>query len=386
MANVHTLTTSSTRAASTKRPFWNSSIASVRSLQLSLLSFLVTAFVVSLTSCSDENSAVGTSEEVNAAGKRNSAKVVNVYSERQEPFIKPLLDRFTAETGIEVNLLSAKGDALIVKISQEAKNSPADVLITSDVARLTRAKNAGLLSPLSENLAQKVNQNLRDDQNHWVGLTKRARVFVAKSIEDKAKLPSTYFQMADDVLGAGLCVRSSSNVYNQSLVAALITRTDEATVEQWAKGVVSNMARTPQGGDRDQIRAVAKGECRYALVNTYYFASMMADEKDQAITRDLQVIWPDQQGYGAHVNISGIAKVATAPNPNSAEMLVEFLLSAESQRWYAEANNEYPAVSGISISDALKSFGQFKEDDISLTDVGSGNRLAVMVMDRAGWR
>lgn len=314
------------------------------------------------------------------------SRSVNVYSERQEPFIKPLLERFTAQSGIEVNLLTAKGDALIVKIAQEGKNSPADVLITSDVARLTRAENAELLAMLPNNLYSQVPANARDAEHRWLGLTTRARVLVALKTAEADQLPDTYLKMADPVLGKGVCVRSSSNVYNQSLVAGLNARWGSSKTEQWAKGLVANMARAPQGGDRDQIRAVARGACRYALVNTYYLAAMLQDDKDASLASELKIIWPDQEGEGTHINISGIALIKNAPNEAAALELIDYLLSEKAQEWYADTNNEYPIKSSIKRSDVLEEFGVFKADNIALEEIGNGNEEAVKIMDRAGWR
>ncbi|WP_201066967.1 MULTISPECIES: Fe(3+) ABC transporter substrate-binding protein [Thiorhodovibrio] len=314
---------------------------------------------------------------------------VNLYSARKEALIKPLLDRFTEQTGIEVNLVTGKADALLQRLKSEGANSPADLLLTVDAGNLHRAKAAGLTQVAeSETITEAVPENYRDPEGHWVGLSLRARpiMYVTERV-DPSEL-STYEALADPKWEKRICIRSSSNVYNQSLVASLIFANGEEVTETWAKGVVDNMARPPMGGDRDQIKAAAAGECDIAVANTYYLAGMLGSddpgERDPA--EQVAVFWPNQDGRGAHVNVSGAAVTAAAKNKDAAVQLMEFLLSPESQAWYAQANGEYPVRAGVEISPVLAEWGEFKADDLNLETLGELNDDAVLLMDRAGWK
>lgn len=314
---------------------------------------------------------------------------VNVYSARKEALIKPLFDRFTEQTGITVNLVTAKADALLERLRREGANSPADVLITVDAGNLHRAKTAGVTQPMtSETLTKAVPENYRDPQAHWVGLTLRARpILYVKDKVDPASL-STYEALADPAFKGSICIRSSDNIYNQSLVASLIAAHGVETTETWAKGLVANLARSPKGGDRDQIKAAAAGECSLAIANTYYLAGMLTGESedDRATAEQLAVFWPNQDGRGVHVNVSGAALTAAAPNKDAAIALVEFLASPESQAWYAEANGEYPIRTDVPPSSTLAAWGAFKADSLNLAQLGELNAEAVKLMDRVGWR
>lgn len=320
---------------------------------------------------------------------RVSAAEVNVYSAREENLIKPLLDRFSDETGIRVNLITAGADALTTRMELEGANSPADVLLTVDVGRLWRAKEAGLLQSVeSDVLSSQVPVQYRDSDNQWFAASLRSRVIVYdKERVDPAEL-STYEALADPEWRGDICVRSSSNIYNQSLVASLISHHGETATEEWANGLVENFARSPQGGDRDQIAAVAIGQCQLAIVNTYYLAGMInstiEDQREQASR--VAVFWPNQDGRGAHINISGAAVARHAPNPEAAVQLLEYLVSDEAQAWYADTNNEYPVREGVPVSETLASWGAFKADDLALEQLGIHNADAVRLMDRAGWR
>lgn len=318
-----------------------------------------------------------------------AAEEVNLYSARQEALIKPLLDRFTEQTGIKVNLVSAKDDALIKRLESEGRNSPADLLLTADAGRLHRARELGVLAPLqSELLQQRIPASYRDPEGHWFGLSLRARpILYVHGKVDPAEL-STYAALADPGWKGRICIRSSDNIYNQSLVAAMIATRGEAETEAWARGFVANFARPPQGGDRDQIKAAAAGQCDIAIANTYYLAAMLNDanaaERDSAAR--LGVFWPDQDGRGVHVNVSGIGLTTAARNTEQARNLIEFMVSDEAQRWYAEANHEYPVVTGMEPSATLKAWGAFKADAVNLSELGRHNADAVRLMDRVGWK
>lgn len=314
---------------------------------------------------------------------------VNLYSARKEALIKPLLDRFSSENGVQVNLVTGKDDALLERLKSEGDNSPADLFITADAGRLHRAQTAGVLQPVkTPDLEQAVPENLRDPDGHWYGLSQRARpVFYAKGVVDPDEL-STYEALADPSWKGRICIRSSNNIYNQSLVASMIASDGEASTEKWARGFVANFARPPKGGDRDQLKAVAAGLCDIAVANTYYFGMMLAgnDPKQRAAAEKLAIFWPNQDDRGTHVNVSGIGLTTAAKNRDTAVALMEFLVSPEAQRWYAEANHEYPVRAGVPWSDMLEDWGQFKADTLNLSLLGENNPAAVMLMDRAGWR
>ncbi len=317
------------------------------------------------------------------------AEDVNVYSARKEALILPLLQRFEDQTGIGFNLITAKADALLKRLESEGRSTPADIFITTDAGRLQRAKDAGVLQPIDNpTLAARIPENLRDKENYWFGLSQRARViFYAKDRVDPAEL-STYEALADAKWKQRICIRSSGNIYNQSLVASMIEAHGVEPTEAWAQGLVANFARKPAGGDTDQLRAAAAGLCDIAIANTYYFGRLVnsAKDDDQKVATGLGLFWPNQAGRGAHINVSGAGMTKYASHPAEAERLLEFLVNAESQTWYAEVNNEYPVVNDAKISATLASFGEFKGDGLNLTHLGENNRSAVQLMDRAGWR
>jgi iron(III) transport system substrate-binding protein len=313
---------------------------------------------------------------------------VNLYSARQENLIKPLLDDFTRATGISVKLLTGRADELLQRLRLEGRNSPADVLITVDAGNLHQAKEAEVLSAIeSETLDQRVPESFRDMDGQWYGLSLRARpIMYNKDRVDPSEL-STYEALTDPMWRGRICIRSSSNVYNQSLVAAMIASEGPEAASQWAEGLVANLARPPQGGDRDQIRAAAAGVCDIAIANTYYLGAMLVgdDAAQREAAEQIGVFFPNQDGRGAHVNISGAAVTAHAPNRENAIQLIEYLTSEEAQRWYAEANQEYPVRPDVPASEVLQAFGDFKMDSLNLSLLGEHNAEAVRIMDRAGW-
>ena len=317
------------------------------------------------------------------------AEQLNIYSARKEALIKPLLDKFAEQHDVKVNVVTGKGDALLSRLKAEGKHSPADLLITTDVGRLYRAQQAGALQPVSsEYLTTRVAEEYRESGGHWYGLSLRSRAIVYAKDRVKPTQLSTYSDLADPKWKGKICIRSSSNVYNQSLVASFIEIQGLAKTEQWLKGVVKNFARPPQGGDRDQIKAVAAGQCDIAVVNNYYLGAMLQSKEsaEKTAAEKVALFWPDQNGRGAHVNISGIGVVKSSKNTSTAIALMEFLLSDESQKWYADVNNEYPIVDNIELSETLNSWGSFKADKLSVEKVGQLNSEALMAMDRAGWK
>lgn len=326
---------------------------------------------------------------LSAVGLQAMAAEVNVYSARKEALIKPVLDKFTAKTGIKVNLVTGKADALISRLASEGRLSKADVLLTTDAGRLVRAKQQGLTQPFSSGIVKGVvPENLRDPQGHWFALTLRARPMMYAPDRVEPEELSTLDALTDSKWKGRICIRSSSNIYNQSMLAAMIEQRGEQVTQSWANGLVQNFARPPRGGDRDQIKAVVAGQCDIAIANTYYLAGMLSgtDKEAREVASQVKVFWPDQAEYGAHVNISGAAMTRHAPNTDEAGALLNYLLTGESQAWYAETNGEYPVLKNVDWSETLKGFGQFKAQEIPLNRVGELNADAVRVMDKAGWK
>lgn len=317
------------------------------------------------------------------------ASEVNIYSARKEALIKPIIDKFSEKTGITVNLITGKADALLQRIISEGRNTHADVLITTDAGRLYRAKKAGVLTAInSEILNKAIPDNLRDPENFWFGLTTRARpIFYVKGVVDVKEL-STYEALAASQFKDRICIRSSNNIYNQSLVASMIAAKGKKATQQWANGFVKNFAIKPKGGDRDQIKAAAAGQCDIAIANTYYFGKMIAGNKskEKKAASSMAIFWPNQKDRGTHVNVSGAAVSKYGKNKANAQKLLEFLVSKESQQWYAKVNYEYPVRKDVEPSELLKSWGSFKADTINLNLLGVNNAEAVKIMDRAGWK
>jgi len=318
-----------------------------------------------------------------------AADIVNLYSARKEALIKPLLEQFSANTGITVNLVTGKADALLQRLKSEGRNSPADLLLTTDAGRLHRAKEAGVLQPItSEKLNQAIPQHYRDPEGYWYGLSVRARPIIYAVDRVKPEQLSTYEALATPEWKNRICIRSSGNIYNQSLVASMIAANGPRATKQWADGFVGNFARPPQGGDRDQIKAVAAGQCDVAVANSYYYGKMVGSKKsnEREAAARTAIFWPNQNGRGTHVNISGAAVTKAAKNRDEAVRLLEFLVNDKSQAWYGEKNFEFPVKAGVASSAVLKSWGTFKSDTLNLSALGKNNPQAVMLMDRARWR
>lgn len=372
-----------------KQNTYSGSNSKMKTLKTALL--LVTLSV--LAGCSQESSQANQQQDAQITTTTKPApveksSVVNLYSARKEALIKPLLDQFTAETGIKVNIISSKADALLKRIENEGINSPADVLLTTDAGRLHRAKQAEIFATLVSEKFDDIPTQYKDPEMNWVGLSVRVRPIMVTQTGKEFKL-SRYEDLAREDLKGKICIRSSGNIYNQSLVAGMLARSEPADVEAWAKGVVANMARDPQGGDRDQVRAAAAGQCSVIVANTYYLANMISDAKNEAdfsAGSALSVIWPNQDDRGAHVNVSGAGVLKTAPNKDNALALVEFLASDTAQEIYANVNFEYPVKPGIAIHPILQAWGEFKADDLELATLGLNNADAVKLFDRAGWK
>lgn len=317
------------------------------------------------------------------------SQVVNVYSYRQTHLMEPLLEEFKRETGIDYRLLTGAAGGLLERLVREGANSPADVLITVDAGNLVAAKQAGVLRSIeSDILDVSIPAHYRDADGQWYGLSARSRViFYAPDRIDPAQI-SSYEALADPKLGKRICVRSSSNVYNQSLMAAMIAHHGAAKAEEWARGLVNNFARQPQDNDTAQIRAVAAGQCDVGIANTYYFGRLIASDAaaDKDVVAKVAMLWPNQDDRGAHMNLSGAGVTKSSRNVDAAIKLIEFLASEKAQTIYAEHNNEYPVNPSAVLSGPIQSFGEFKADTLNLSELEKYQAEAVRIMDRVGWR
>lgn len=326
-------------------------------------------------------------------GQVASASEVNVYTSRHYDSDDALYEEFTAETGIQVNIISGKGSALLERLKAEGDNSPADIFFTVDAGNLWRVQKENLFQSISsKKVLDVVPSNLRGPNDEWTAIAKRARVifYNPKNVSADEILDLSYEDLADSNWKGRIVIRSSSNMYNQSLVASLIANLGEEKTESWAKKLVSNFARTPQGNDRSQIIAVANGEADLAVANSYYIGIMLsgaAGEEQLNAAKKVKMLFPNQDGRGAHINISGAGILKNAPNPQNANLFLEFLLSKKVQKSMVDNSFEYPILKGILPSDEIASFGlDFKQDQTSVKDFGELNPAAVRLMDRSGWK
>lgn len=313
-----------------------------------------------------------------------AAEVVNVYSARHYDTDLEVYKNFETSTGIKVNLIEAASDALIERIVNEGKYSPADLLLTVDAGRLYRAEQRGIFSATqSLALEERVPEHLRHPEGFWFGLSKRARVIIYRKADGKPEGLNNYEDLAKPEFKGKICVRSSSNIYNISLLASLVEHLGEAQAETWTKAVVSNLRRKPQGNDTVNIRSVASGECAFSIVNTYYVARLITagDEQGQAVG----LIFPNQGSSGAHVNISGGGILKHSPNKANALKFLEYLSEPATQELFVRGNHEYSIVKGAEMDGVLKELGEFKEDTINTSLLGENQATAVKIFDRAGW-
>jgi iron(III) transport system substrate-binding protein len=315
-------------------------------------------------------------------------KVLNLYSARHYQTDEALYTGFTRQTGIKINRIEGKEDELLERIKNEGANSPADILLTVDAARLAAAHELGLLAPLkSKRLESRIPANLRAED--WFSFSKRARVIVYARDSVKLEDVQNYADLADPKLKGKVCTRSGSHPYNLSLMASFIAHQGEARAEEWAKGVVANFARAPKGGDTDQIKAVAAGECAVTLANTYYVARLLRSDKaeDKKVMEKVGVVWPDQKGYGTHINVSGGGMLKHAPHKEAALQFLEYLVSDEAQRYFADGNNEWPVVAAVKVTNpALETLGKFKADPLPVGSLAMYRAKAQVIFDRAGYR
>ncbi|AUQ67884.1 extracellular solute-binding protein [Phaeobacter inhibens] len=312
---------------------------------------------------------------------------LNLYSSRHYDTDERLYSDFEEATGITINRIEGKADELIARMSAEGANSPADILLTVDTSRLARAKNEGLLQAVdSDTLEARVPGYLQDADNQWFGFSQRARIiFFDKA--DVATPPKTYLDLADPAYKGQVCIRSSTNTYNQTLLASIVTHHGEEAATDWAKGVVANMARAPQGGDTDQLRGIVSGECEIAVGNSYYFArSIRKDVKGLSADRDMiGWVFPAQDAEGAHMNLSGGGVAVNAPNKDNAVKFLEYLASDQAQQYFSAGNDEYPAVPGVALAPSIAALGHFKPDDVQLSDVAKNIPTAQKIFNQVGW-
>ena len=312
---------------------------------------------------------------------------VNIYSSRHYDTDERLYSDFEQATGILVNRIEGKADELIARMQAEGRNSPADILLTVDTSRLERAKQAGVLQSIdSAVLEARVPDYLQDADNQWFGFSQRARII----FYDKAEVsdpPRTYLDLADPKYKGMICIRSSNNTYNQTLLAAIIENHGRDAARDWARGVVANMARAPQGGDTDQLRGIVSGECAVAVSNTYYFARAIRTDVSGVSEEIDRIGWvfPSQNAEGAHMNLSGGGVAINAPHKENAIKFLEYLASDQAQKYFSGGNDEYPAVPGVGLSPSVAALGFFKPDDVDLSAVAENLPEAQKIFNEVGW-
>ena len=329
-----------------------------------------------------------------AGSTKSDAKELNLYSARHYQTDEALYQEFTKKTGIKINRIEANDNALAERLKSEGNNSPADVILMVDAARLWRAQIDGFFKPIqSAYLEKRIPANLRSkpdpEGSTWFGLSTRARLVVYNKASVNPHDVDTYEKLAEPINKGKVCTRSAMHPYMLSLVGAMIERRGVAATEDWAKGMVANMARTPRGGDTDQIKAVASGECGVTLANSYYLVRLLRSQKpeDQAVVAKIGFVWPNQNTTGAHINIAGGGVAKNAPHPQAAVQFLEYLASDAAQEYFANGNNEWPVVASITIENpGLKMLGSFKAEDISVAAIGRNQIAAQRLLDRAGYR
>jgi iron(III) transport system substrate-binding protein len=312
---------------------------------------------------------------------------LNLYSSRHYDTDERLYSDFEEMTGITINRIEGNADELIARMQAEGANSPADILLTVDTSRLERAKNAGLLASVeSDVLETRIPGYLQDDDNQWFGFSQRARIIFYDKNDVEAP-PQTYLDLADPAYEGMVCHRSSTNVYSQTLLSAVIENHGEEAARDWAAGVARNFARDPQGGDTDQLRGLVSGECDISISNTYYFARAIRTEVD-GLSDSLDMIgwvFPAQDAEGAHMNLSGGGIAAHAPNRDNAIAFLEYLASDQAQEYFSAGNDEYPAVPGVALSASVATLGMFKPDDVDLSAVAKNVPVAQQIFNEVGW-
>lgn len=314
---------------------------------------------------------------------------LNLYSSRHYDTDERLYSDFEEMTGITINRIEGKADELIARMEAEGANSPADILLTVDTSRLERAKEAGVLQPIdSPVLEARIPEALQDADNHWFGFSQRARIIFYDKTEVENP-PQDYVSLADPAYKGMVCHRSSSNVYSQTILAAVIENHGAEAAKGWAQGVVDNFARDPQGGDTDQLRGLVSGECDISISNTYYFARAVRTDVsglDKADMANIGWVFPAQNAEGAHMNLSGGGIAANAPNRDNAVRFLEYLASDQAQAYFSAGNDEYPAVPGVGLSPSVASMGMFRPDDVNLSAVAQNVPQAQQIFNEVGWK
>ncbi|RZO82379.1 MAG: extracellular solute-binding protein [Oceanococcus sp.] len=345
-----------------------------------VFSVIVGVCALNLTGCGQQSDSANEQAE---SAKTQTAKELVVYSARNEQLIQPLIAEYQAQRGIKVKLVTAKAGPLLERIKAEGANSPADILLTVDAGNLWQAAQSGLLSPLdSAALLAAIPAHLRDPEQQWFGLSVRARTIVHHPDRAPADSLSTYEALAESAFKGRLCLRTSKKVYNQSLVAMLIAEHGEARTEEIVKGWVANLAAPPFSNDTAVMNAIAAGQCDVGIVNTYYFGRLQKADPNYA----LRLFWPNQNGSGVHVNVSGGAVVQASDAPVQAQTFLEWLAAGEAQSLFAAGNMEYPANASVASAKAVQAWGSFKPNIINVAEAGRLQAAAVKLMDRAGYQ
>ncbi|QFT58832.1 Iron uptake protein A1 precursor [Sulfitobacter sp. THAF37] len=322
------------------------------------------------------------------AGSAAAEGEVNLYSSRHYDTDERLYSDFTEQTGITINRIEGNADELIARMQAEGANSPADILLTVDTSRLQRAKDAGVLQSIdSDVLEERIPSNLQDSDNQWFGFSQRARIIFYDK-DEVSEPPMDYLSLADPKYKGMVCHRSSTNVYGQTLLSAIIENHGEEAAREWAAGMVENFARDPEGGDTDQLRALVSGECDISVANSYYFARALRTDVDGLSNEIDQIGWifPAQDAEGAHMNLSGGGVAANAPNRDNAIAFLEYLASDQAQQYFSAGNDEYPAVPGVALSESVGKLGDFKADDVDLSAVATNLPTAQKIFNEVGWK
>jgi iron(III) transport system substrate-binding protein len=314
-----------------------------------------------------------------------TAQEVNVYSLRQAFLVEPLFEKFTEETGIDVNVIFAE-KGLVERIKQEGANSPADILMTVDISRIQQAVDAGVTEAVSnDTLDANIPAHLRDPEGHWFALTQRGRAIYASKDRVAEGEITSYEDLADPKWEGRICTRSGTHVYNVALFASMIAVHGEEKAKEWLEGLKNNLARKPQGNDRAQVKAIKEGVCDLSIGNTYYYGKMLDNEEQRPWADAVNLVFPNQDGRGMSMNISGMSLIADAPNRENAIKLMEFLSDDVAQGIYAEVNYEYPVKAGVEWADNVKSWGTFKADELSLAEIARLSPDAIKMVDEIGY-
>ena len=340
-----------------------------------------------LSACGNQEA--GNESPEGDAPENTESKEVNLYTARHYDVDDELYKKFEEETGIKVNLIKGEADELLERIKREGDATEADLFLTADAGRLFRAKDDGLFQAVSSDLLdEQIPENFQDTDQMWYGLTKRARVMVYNKETVTPEELSTYEALTEDKWKGRILIRGSENVYNQSLLASFIEIDGEEKAKEWAAGMVANFARDPEGGDRDQAKAIAAGVGDIAIMNTYYLGQMLnsEDPEEVKVAENLGIFFPNQETTGTHVNVSGAGVVKSSKNKDNAIKLLEFLSAPEAQGTFAEANYEYPVNESVEATELLKSWGEFKEQDIPLAALGTNNSKAILIFNEVGWK